>query len=223
MPKPKISPALQNPRTLEQTQPEASQDQTVVNSDGSTVTGNRYANPFFRFTFDFPKDWVVHSNAVAKKTMDENKKKLVDGNPELAAAANRPDVSAPLLAASEATAYGNSKTARTVKLLVSDVSGEKRQGTAVDYLNSVAAMAREKKLPIEFLSTPEAITVNGKKLAKAYLKMPWEGSIYYVAMYALEEKKYMLQFMFTSPEREGLASLEPWMQTLQFADKASQP
>ena len=223
MPKPKISAPPKSPSDSAQPPVPPSQGDRVTNADGSKIVGSRYTNAFFGFTFDFPSGWVVHPNAVAQKMMDETKNKLAEGHPALEAAASKPDISAPLLVVSEPTAYKDSNTARTLKILASDVGGDKRPGTAVDYLNAVDAMAKEGKLPVEFLTKPAPATINGKSLGKAYLKMVFEGKTYFVASYALRRGEYMLQFMITSPERDGLAELEPQMETLRFSAKSSHP
>jgi hypothetical protein len=223
MPKPKISTPPKSPSEPALASVQSSPGEGVLNPDGSKIVGSRYTNAFFGFTFEFPSGWVVHPNAVARKAMNETKNKLAEGHPDLAAAASKPDTSAPLLVVSEPTAYKDSNTARTLKILASDVGGEKHPGTAVDYLNAVDAMTKQGKLPVELLTKPEAITINGKSLGKAYLKMTFEGKTYYVASYALKHGEYMLQFMITSPDREGLAELEPQMETLRFSAKTSHP
>lgn len=222
-PKPKTAGQSSSQTISVQPQPQATTGRAISNPDGSVVTDNHYTNPFFKLAMDFPEGWVIFSNAQAKAIMEKNKSKIVEGHPDLAPLAKRPDLSAPLLAVAEPTPYKGGKTSRTFKLLASDVSGTRSQVTPVDYLNMMVGMAKEGKLPLEFMSKPEAVAVNGKTLGKAYAKMPWEGNDYYVAMYALQEKGYMLQFMFTSPDRDGLTDLEPWMKTLKFATENPNP
>jgi hypothetical protein len=221
-PKPEgpIAPAKTN-----ETVPEIEQVKgaTIVSSDGSSVTDNRYENPYFGFTFDFPRDWHVLNNAAAKKVLEENGRKMAAGNPALEAEAKKPDVSTPLLAVSEPTPYKNSPVGRTFKILASDVSAEKQPVTAEAYANALASMAKEGKMPFELLSGPERVTINGNKMAKLYLKLVFEGTTYYAVMWAVPKNQYMLQFMATSPEKDGLTDLEPVMQSLHFRATATHP
>jgi hypothetical protein len=60
-------------------------------------------------------------------------------------------------------------------------------------------------------------------LGKAYVKMPWEGKVWFSAMYALKEKNYILQFIYVSPDKEGLTELEKLIETLKFSSERPQP
>lgn len=85
--------------------PQDTTGQTVVNADGSGVRDNHFRNPYFGFAVDFPQGWLRFSNEDRRVVMDQNKRKMMEGHPDLATVANRPNVSAPLLAVAEANAY----------------------------------------------------------------------------------------------------------------------
>jgi len=214
MPKPKTS-TMEAPQTqTERSSVQPREERKIVNPDGSFITGDRYANPFFGFTIDFPHGWMVHSNIIAKKMMEENGRKIAAGNPELEAEERKPDASAPLLAVSEPIAYKNNSTGRTWKILASDVGGEKEPITAENYEKALVALVKEGKMPFELVSEPELVTINGNRMAKLYLKMKFEDATYHAIMWALPFREYVVQFIATSPEVDGLADLEPVIQSL---------
>ena len=47
--------------------------------------------------------------------------------------------------------------------------------------------------------------------------MPWEGKVWFSAMYALKEKTYIVQFIYARPDKEGLTELEKLIETLKFS------
>ena len=205
-----------------QIQGQETSGKTITNPDGSTLSNNHYQNRFFDFTIDFPTGWLLFNSTEAKAGMEENKRKFIEAHPDMAYA-NNPNSGDPLLVVGEATAYKSSTTRRTFKILANDASGEDPRDTSVDYLNFIARMSKEGKLPFEFLTAPQFVTINGKKLGKAYVKMPWEGQVWFSAMYALRVKTYILQFIYISPDREGLAELEQLIETLKFGSEKVQP
>jgi hypothetical protein len=214
MPKAKTS-AMEAPQTpTERSSIQPLEERKIVNPDGGYITGDRYANPFFGFTIDFPDGWTVYSNATAKKVMEENGRKMAAGKPELEAAERKPDASAPLLAVSEPVAYKNNSTGRTWKILASDVGGEKGPITAENYEKALGTLVKEGKMPFELVSEPELVTINKNRMAKLHLKMKFQGVTYYATMWALPFKEYVLQFIATSPEEDGLADLEAIIQSL---------
>lgn len=193
---------------------------TIRNPDGSSVTDNKYSNPFFGFSVEFPKGWLLFSNNDAKAEMESNERKIIQEKPELASLA-KPNTSAPLLVVGEAVEYKGSGARRSFKVLANEVSAEPKPGGAMEYLNFLAEMGKAGKVPFQFFSAPEPIFVGNKKMAKAYGKMPWGTQTWYVVLYALPVKNYMLQFLLVSPDREGLNGIEPWIQTLTFVAASS--
>jgi hypothetical protein len=196
--------------------------QSITNPDGSTVADNRYTNPFLGFAVDFPKGWLLFSNADAKKNMPRAEDKIIDQHAELKPPAGKPDPSTPLLVVAEPTGYKNSAVRRSFKIVAGEIKHDNPYlRTPVDYLNYLDEMGKKGTFPVEFLSLPELASINGIKLGKAYAKMPWEDKLWYAVIYAVRQKNYMIHFIFVSPDREGLADLEPSIQTLKINDPAN--
>jgi hypothetical protein len=204
-------------------QGETTVGRTIAISDGGEITDNHYKNHRLGFRMDFPEGWLLFSNKTAQASMEQNEKKIEEEHPGLTSDSKRRIAQAPLLVVGEATAYKNGTKRRSFKLLANEVSGEPHPGTGLDYLNALASMAKKGTLPIEFLSAPEPRDINEKRFGRAYARMSWEGVSWYVALYAIHDRNYVLQFIYVSPDRDGLADLEPWIGSIRFDLQATKP
>ena len=190
----------------------------VARADGSTITGNRYWNPYFGFSIELPKGWTIAPQQQVETMQEKNLKNLAKDDPELQEEAARSRVtSTPPLVVIENNASKEGFDRRGFELIASDISGESGPLTGEAYFKAVAQFARDKKLPVEYLGTPEKVTINGKVLWKAKLKEIINGHVQYVRQYVAILKKCAVQYMLIGPDDAGLDELEPIIQSLRFS------
>lgn len=189
----------------------------IVRSDGSTVTGNHYWNPYFGFSIELPKGWTIAPQQEVETTQKENMERLTKGDPKLMEEGVRALVlSAPPLIVVESDPKKEGFNRRGFELLASDVSGEPNPNEEA-YLKAAAQLVPEKKLPVEYLGPPERVLIDGRTLWKAKLKETTNGHVQYARQYVAIVKKCAVQFVLVGPEDGSLEELEPVIQSLHFS------
>jgi hypothetical protein len=189
----------------------------IVRSDGSTITGSHYWNPYFGFSIELPKGWTIAPQQQVETLQKKNMESLTKNDPELAEKGARAlMVSAPPLVVIENDPLKEGFERRGFELLASDVSGEANpSGDA--FLKATAQLMRDKKLPVEYIGAPEKLNVEGRTLWKAKLKDTTNGHVQYVRQYVAILKKCAVQYLLVGPDDAGLGELESVIQTLHFS------
>jgi hypothetical protein len=190
----------------------------IVRSDGSTITGNHYWNPYFGFSIELPKGWTIGPQQEVEAMQQKNMESLTKDAPELKAEAARVRVvSAPPLVVVENDPKKEGFDRRGFELLASDTSGEAGPLSGEAFLKATAQLIREKRLPVEYLGLPEKVLVDGRTLWKAKLKETTNGHVQYVRQYVAILKKCVVQYLLVGPDDAGLEELEPVIQSLRFS------
>ena len=194
----------------------------IVRADGSTITGTHYWNPYFGFSIELPRGWVIPAQQEVDTMQEKNIKNLVKEDPVLQEEAARSRItSTPPLVVIENNAGKEGFDRRGFELIASDISAEQGPLTPEAYLKAVAQFAKEKKLPVEYSGTPEKVTVNGTILWKTKLKETTNGHVQYVRQYVAIIKKCAVQYLLVGPDDAGLEELEPVIRSLHFSSSAN--
>jgi hypothetical protein len=193
----------------------------IVRSDGSTITGSHYWNPYFGFSIELPKGWTIAPQQEVETMQKKNMESLTKNDPQLVEEGARARmVSAPALVVIENDPRKEGFERRGFELLASDVSGEASpSGDA--FLKAAAQLMREKKLPVEYIGAPEKVNIEGKTLWKAKLKETTNGHVQYVRQYVAILKKCAVQYLLVGPDDAGLEELESVIQTLHFSPSSN--
>jgi hypothetical protein len=190
----------------------------IVRSDGSTITGSHYWNPYFGFSIELPKGWVIVPQQEVETMQKKNVESMTKNDPELVEEAARARmVSAPPLVVVENDPRKEGFERRGVELLASDVSGEAGPLSGDAFFKAAAQMMREKKLPVEYTGALEKVNIEGRTLWKAKLKETTNGHVQYVRQYVAILKKCAVQYLLIGPDDAGLEDLESVIQTLHFS------
>ena len=190
----------------------------IVRSDGSTITGSHYWNPYFGFSIELPRGWMIAPQQEVEAMQKKNMKSLTKNDPELVKEAARARmVGAPPLVVIENDPSKEGFERRGFELLASDVSGEAGPLSGDAFLKAAAQLMREKSLPVEYLGVPEKVLINGKTLWKAKLRETTNGHVQYARQYVAIVKKCAVQYLLVGPNDAGLEELESVIQTLHFS------
>lgn len=167
---------------------------------------------------ELPKGWIIPPQQQVEDMQEKNIENLTKGDPELQEAAARSRItSTPPLVVIENNPGKEGFDRRGFELIASDLSRESGTLSGEFYLKVIAQVARDKKLPVEYLGTPEKVTINGKVLWKAKLKETSGGHVQYVRQYVAILKKCAVQYMLIGPDDASLEELEPVIQSLHFS------
>lgn len=178
-----------------------------------SITGNVYTNPFFGFTFAIPKNWWIVDIETVRRGMESNASALANEYPAVRNALDEGvEPSWPELAAIDQDPGSPDLQHHEIKILISDITGAPTRISAVQYLRLLAV---EKVLVL--VGDPEEITINGKGLGRARMKVALNGTVSYILFFVLFEKQFVVTFVFTSPDEAGLVELEPLMQSIRFS------
>jgi len=115
----------------------------------------------------------------------------------------------------EAKLWTDGKHHRMVRILSTDTSTRPDTPSAEEFLNFVADTNRKFGLSENYISKPESLDVSGRIAWKAYFNQ--EGSVQWHSVnVVIVAKKHILQFILTSPDEDGLRSLETLLRTVHF-------
>ena len=116
----------------------------IVRSDGSAITGSHYWNPYFGFSIELPKRWIVAPQQEVESLQKKNLENLTKDDPGLREEAARARMlSAPPLVVVENDPKKEGFDRRGFELLASDVSGETNPNEEA-FLKAAAQLVRER-------------------------------------------------------------------------------
>jgi hypothetical protein len=195
------------------TQP--AKEREVLGIHPGSISENIYTNHFFGFSMEIPVGWKAADNAGMKAFAEKQRQALARQDPAFTQFARGDEVDSPLLVLGEVEPWKGGPHHRLIQILSTDVTARPKQPTAEEFLNFLALMSAEHNLAPKYDETLEKVTLGGRELWKAHFTQS-TSIVWHEAQFAVIDKKHVVQFILTSPDEEGLRTLEPIMKTLRF-------
>jgi hypothetical protein len=187
---------------------------TGLEANGGSIANGVYTNSIHRFSLKTPPGWAV----VPAK--DPSSLKSESGDSAVLKAAQ---LSHTLLVMTENAPLKKAFQRKSIQILATRLLVQPSATSAQDYLTYSQKTAKEKGMPVEYLGSPEEITVNGQKLWKVASNETTNGAVQHVEQYVITRGVVLLQFFIVSPDEAGLRDLEPSIQSLEFKPLPQKP
>jgi hypothetical protein len=180
---------------------------TGLEANGGSMANSVYTNSIYRFSLKTPPGWAV----VPGK--DPSSLKSESGDSAVLKAGQ---ISHTLLVMTENAPLRKVFQRKSIQILATRLLVQPSATSAQDYLTYSQKTAKEKGMPVEYLGSPEEVTVNGQKLWKVASNETTNGAVQHVEQYVITQGMVLLQFFIVSPDEAGLKDLEPSIQSLEF-------
>jgi hypothetical protein len=89
-----------------------------------------------------------------------------------------------------------------------------------EYLVYSKRSALEKKMPVEYLGDPTAVTIHGSKFWTIGFNQTTGEEVQHINQYVTMQGPVLLQFMFVSPDEKGLKDMEPSIRSIDLKPAA---
>jgi hypothetical protein len=187
---------------------------TGLGTNGGSIANGVYSNSIYGFSLKTPPGWAV----VPSK--DPNSLKSESGDSAVLKAAQ---INHTLLVMTENAPLKKAFQRKALQILATRLLAQTGPTSAQDYLAYSQKTAQEKGMAVEYLGSPEEVTVKGQKLWKVASNEPTNGTVEHVEQYVIVRGAILLQFFIVSPDEAGLKDLEPTIQSLEFKPIAQKP
>jgi hypothetical protein len=187
---------------------------TGLEANGGSIANGVYTNSIYGFSLKPPPGWAV----VPSK--DPSPLKWERSDSPVAKAAQ---VSHALLVMTENAPLRKSFQRKSLQILATRMLREPGPTSAQDYLAYSQQNAKDKGMAVEYLGSPEEVTVNRQKLWKVASNETTSGAVQYMEQYVITRGMVLLQFFIVSPNEAGLKDLEPTIQSLEFKPLLQNP
>lgn len=184
-------------------------------SHEGTISSGIYSNEFFEFSAEVPPGWKVIDNARYQALNQKSRKQAANLSSELAKLGQGEEINAPLLVIVETKPWTHSKKHRSFRILSTDVSSRPGEASAERFLKFTADTNRRYGLSEDYVTKPEATKLGGRTAWKAYFNQQ-SSVLWHSVNVVVVSKKHILQFILTSPDEDGLGSLETLLRTVRF-------
>jgi len=185
--------------------------------DDGVVSGNIYTNNFFGFSYQFPKGWMVLDARNSQFMQRFGGSIMANGDPILldvseAAARN----TYPLLLVAKETTKEIRTTFTVIHIQALDRKFAPDAKSGEEFARSMADVLRARGLPLSVNGTAEKFSIDGEQFWKVKMDLSMNGAVAHVIQVVMIEKKYLLLFVFASPDASKLDDLVGTMQSLRF-------
>jgi hypothetical protein len=187
---------------------------TGLESNGGSIANGVYTNSIYGFSMKTPPGWAV----VPSK--DPTPANSDSGDSVLLKAAR---ISRTLLVMTENAPLRKAFQRKSIQILATRLMGEPGPTSAQDYLTYSQNTAKEKGMAVEYLGSPQEVTVKGQKLWMVASNETISGAVQHVEQYVITRQAILLQFFIVSPEEAGLKDLESSIQSLEFKPLPQKP
>lgn len=183
--------------------------------DDGSVDRNIYTNRFFGFSFQFPENWTPLSADDARVTARLGAGLISGGDQTLedvqrAGAAH----TYPLLFVTPDRSQGI--TSRSIQIQALDSRIAPEIASAKDFLEGSARILGRLHSPIQPTGSPMPISIEGKQLWRLDLAIPIDNNIHYASEIVAIRDGFILLFVLSSPDKQGLDDLAQCMNSLHF-------
>ncbi|MGC2197259.1 MAG: hypothetical protein WA628_21465 [Terriglobales bacterium] len=187
---------------------------TGLEANGGSLSNGVYTNSLYGFSLKTPPGWAV----VPSKDPIPLKAESSDSGLLKAA-----QISHTLLVMTENAPLRKSFQRKSIQILATRLLGGTTPTSAQDYLAYSQRTAKEKGMAVEYVGSPEEVTINGQKLWKVASNETVSGAAQHVEQYVITRQAILLQFFIVSPDEAGLKELEPSIQSLEFRPLPQKP
>jgi tetratricopeptide (TPR) repeat protein len=188
--------------------------------DGS-VSGSMYTSTGFRFTYIFPRGWVVLSADATRAALKIGENVITTDDPvdeDIKKAGERRRH--PLLFVTEARASNQQPSVKTVFISAFDVRSTP-EITPESYLKDFARRVNQNTMPMAASEVPEKVAVGGRSFWKWTTAFQTPAGTIYGSEFATADKGYLLTFSFGSPELAALHDIEKSLESIHFLDSTN--
>jgi len=180
---------------------------TGMAANGGSILNGVYSNSIYGFSMQVPPGWAVLPTQSAKIAGSEND-------------SARPEVQSKLrqviLIMSENAPLRRSVERKQVQIIATHLPTMPGPTAAEGYITYSQRMAKEKGIPTEYKSSPESTTIHNQSFSRITLEENTQGSLQHIQQYVTTRGQDLLQFLLISPDENGLKTLEPVIQSVQF-------
>jgi hypothetical protein len=180
---------------------------TGMAANGGSIVNGVYSNSIYGFSLQIPPGWAVLPTEAAKIAGSESE-------------SARPEVQSKLkqviLIMSENAPLKPSVQRRQVQVIVTHLPTMPGPTAAEGYITYSQRIAKEKGMQLEYKGSPESATIHQQPFSKISLEETTEGSMQHIEQYVTTRGQALLQFFLISPDENGLKTLEPVIQSVQF-------
>ena len=181
---------------------------TGMAANGGSILNGIYSNSIYGFSMQIPPGWVVLPTQTARIAGSEG------------ADAQRPEVQKELkqiiLIMSENAPLKRSVQRKQVQIIATKLPSTPGPAAAEGYITYSQRIAKEKSLPVEYKGSPEKKTIHEQPFSMIQLQETTDGALQHIDQYVTMRGQTLLQFLIISPDENGLKTLEPVMQSVQF-------
>ena len=180
---------------------------TGLAENGGSIANGVYTNSIYGFSLNIPPGWVaVPPPAPAPVTQDPAKAPIPGTSQAIRM----------ILIVTENAPFKKNYERKSIQVSVLQLGALAGPNTGRDYIAFAENSALEKGINVQYLGSPKAVIINGRKLWKAQLNETINGTVQHIEQYAATDGRTLLQFMLVSPEAEGLKSMHSAIQSLRF-------
>ena len=199
------------------TQNPAEQTSGPKPEDGSS-SGNTYTNKFFRFSYEFPKGWIVMSSEAARATVEMGSVFISTGDPteqDTKQAALKKGH--PLLFVMEGRVKNQPTDLSSIQLTALDAQGT--SGLAPEtLLKSIGERLQQAGATLQGGGAPEKLLIGGRGFWEINVTVPLGGGTRYVSEIVTFDKGFALIFVLGTSGTANLAQMEQSLQSIRFGD-----
>jgi Flp pilus assembly protein TadD len=190
--------------------------------DDGSIEGNTYTNRFFQFSIRFPENWTVMGSEAQREIAKLGGEIVAGGDQTLRDAAQAGAAHAyELLFVTAGKSGDQNYSTRSIQIsaLDSAVSPEITSGEA--FLKSSARLLQKLHGPLQATGLPVEMSVGGRKLWRMDVTTQINDSINRGSEIVTIEKGYLLLFVLSSPDQEGLEEVLQIINSLRFSQTSN--
>ena len=186
----------------------SAQAQTTLPDDGQVKNGV-YLNLFFSFAFTYPKDWVVHDEAINERIRERAKEEAAKSG----TSSQLKDSYLLLTVSRHPRGTPGIALNPTVVVIAENIAPVPRHYNAKDYLLEVRPLKlKEGAQPL--LNEPVEFRVNGFQFFRDDYRRELNGVSMRQAIFATVKKGYALAFSFTGEDQKSVDEMAQAMKTI---------
>ena len=183
--------------------------------DGS-ISGSTYTNKFFRFSYEFPKSWIVMSSEAARATVEVGSVLMSTGDPtEQDTKQATLKKGHPLLFVMEGRVRNQPIVLSSVQITALEAQG--MSGLAPEtLLKSIGERLEQAGATPQGAGSPEKLLLGGRDFWKINVTVPLGGGTRYVSEIVTFDKEFALFFVLATSSAASLAQMEQSLQSIRF-------
>jgi hypothetical protein len=184
---------------------------TGLAANGGSIVNDVYTNTTYGFTMKLPPGWVV---------VPANDPVVASKDPKEEALMQAAQTNHVLLLTTENAPMKKHTQRKSIQIIATRLLQKPHPNEGQQYLVYSKRTALEKKMPVEYLGDPAAVTIHGSKVWTIGLNQTTGEDVQRIQQYVATQGSVLLQFMFVSPDEKGLKDLQPSMRSINLNPSA---